>query len=113
MSQASVNHVFTVKLFCKEAPQIGSFQQCWLDVLGLRQQILGKKLKGLNIALSGGMPAHHHGLPTEPVVKWSAENETYLIEGLKFSMPGKWQLQFYINDPVNMLKDIATLKVNL
>lgn len=43
------------------------------------------------IAVSGGMPAHGHGLPTAPQVEEIGGGH-YVIKGLKFSMPGEWEL---------------------
>ena len=39
-----------------------------------------------------GMPDHDHGLPTQPQVTSRLENGDYLLEGVRFHMPGKWQL---------------------
>ncbi len=47
------------------------------------------------ITVLGGMPAHAHGLPTVPQVK-SLGGGRYLIEGLKFHMPGAWVVAFRI-----------------
>jgi hypothetical protein len=41
------------------------------------------------------MPAHAHGLPTTPQVK-SLGGGRYLIEGLKFHMPGAWEVALRI-----------------
>lgn len=42
--------------------------------------------------VSGGMPAHRHGLPTQP--QWHRDTEAgrYRVDGLKFQMPGLWQV---------------------
>lgn len=50
---------------------------------------------GAQIRLSGGMRAHGHGLPTRPLVQ-ELEVGRYIVKGLKFSMPGAWELQFDI-----------------
>jgi len=47
------------------------------------------------ISVYGGMPAHKHGLPTEPVVSEIGDGD-YLVEGVKFNMGGKWQLWFKV-----------------
>lgn len=47
------------------------------------------------VTVDGGMPAHNHGLPTEPVAT-ELGNGDYLIEGIKFSMTGSWEMWFYI-----------------
>ena len=43
------------------------------------------------ISVHGGMPAHKHGLPTQPEVTETGIGD-YLMEGLKFSMTGIWQM---------------------
>ena len=47
------------------------------------------------IIVLGGMPEHGHGLPTTPQVK-NLGGGGYLIEGLKFHMPGAWVVGFRI-----------------
>lgn len=44
------------------------------------------------LSITGGMPDHDHGLPTQPQVTARLENGDYLLEGVRFHMPGKWQL---------------------
>jgi hypothetical protein len=48
------------------------------------------------IAVDGGMPEHGHGLPTRPEVTRSLGDGRYLIEGMKFQMPGWWIVRFEI-----------------
>lgn len=47
------------------------------------------------VTVLGGMPAHAHGLPTTPAVS-SLGGGRYLVEGLKFHMPGAWVVAFRI-----------------
>ena len=44
------------------------------------------------IEVSGGMPAHDHGLPTAPRVTAYLGEGRYLLEGVKFHMAGAWEL---------------------
>jgi hypothetical protein len=48
------------------------------------------------IMVSGDMPEHGHGLPTEPEVTEEIEPGVYLLEGMKFSMPGWWEVKLHI-----------------
>jgi hypothetical protein len=41
------------------------------------------------------MPAHGHGLPTRPRAR-PVGGGRYLIEGVKFQMPGEWYLELRI-----------------
>lgn len=47
------------------------------------------------LTIDGGMPAHNHGLPTQPVATEIGQGN-YLIEGVKFSMTGNWELWLFI-----------------
>jgi hypothetical protein len=56
----------------------------------------GDPITGAKITLLGDMPEHGHGFPTEPEVSAGMENGQYLVEGLKFSMPGWWVVTFHV-----------------
>ena len=56
----------------------------------------GKPVRGAKITVDGGMPEHNHGLPTAPTVSTDLGDGRYRIEGVKFSMPGRWVLRFEI-----------------
>ena len=53
-------------------------------------------ISGASVNLSGGMPDHDHGLPTRPELTAEPEPGVYLIEGVRFHMPGRWLLDFSI-----------------
>ena len=48
------------------------------------------------IEVGGGMPQHGHGLPTRPQVTQELADGTYVIEGMKFSMTGWWEIKLAI-----------------
>lgn len=52
---------------------------------------------GAQITVEGGMPNHNHGLPTRPQVTEEIKPGFYLIEGIRFHMPGTWEMRFLIN----------------
>ena len=54
---------------------------------------LGQPVQGLQFLVDGGMPAHQHGLPTQPRLIEEIEPGKYIIDGVKFNMYGKWQLE--------------------
>jgi len=56
----------------------------------------GEPVTGAMIMVSGDMPEHGHGLPTEPEVTGETAPGTYMVEGMKFSMPGWWVVTFRI-----------------
>lgn len=56
----------------------------------------GTPIKGAQFTVGGGMPQHGHGYPTQPRVTRELEDGTYLLEGMKFSMTGWWDLKLGI-----------------
>ena len=56
----------------------------------------GKPVENAQVAVDGGMPEHGHGLPTQPKVTKYLGNGDYLVEGMRFNMPGMWQLKFRV-----------------
>jgi len=48
------------------------------------------------IRITGGMPAHNHGLATSPQITEYLGNGRYLLEGVRFHMAGEWTLQLEI-----------------
>lgn len=133
MTQLSEGKLFRTSLNCKTPPVVAGFQNCQLKVFLLEDQASNSKqenrdklsntlLKDAKVDMKGGMPAHHHGLPTSPVVNWSESDNAYIIKGLKYSMPGEWFLSFYIEGaqktPINIkagkiLKDKVSFKFSI
>ena len=56
----------------------------------------GVPITHAHIAVDGGMPQHGHGLPTRPQVTRELADGTYLLEGMKFSMTGWWEIKLAI-----------------
>jgi hypothetical protein len=56
----------------------------------------GKPVRAARIVVDGGMPQHGHGLPTRPQVTREVADGVYLMEGMKFSMTGWWELRLAI-----------------
>jgi hypothetical protein len=56
----------------------------------------GRHIEGATITVDGDMPQHGHGLPTEPQVTMDLGGGDYLVEGLKFHMPGWWVVDYTI-----------------
>jgi hypothetical protein len=57
----------------------------------------GAAVRGAKFQVGGGMPQHGHGFPTQPRVTRESEPGTYLLEGMKFSMPGWWEIKLGID----------------
>jgi hypothetical protein len=56
----------------------------------------GEPIMHARIAVDGGMPQHGHGLPTRPQVSRELGDGRYLLEGMKFSMPGWWEIKLRV-----------------
>ncbi len=59
----------------------------------------GAPVRNARIAVDGGMPQHGHGLPTQPQVTREVVAGTYLMEGMKFSMTGWWEIKLAVDAP--------------
>ena len=57
----------------------------------------GEAVPGASIGVDGGMPQHGHGFPTQPRVTKDLGNGRYLLEGMKFSMPGWWEIKLTVD----------------
>jgi hypothetical protein len=54
-------------------------------------------VSGASFTVGGGMPQHGHGFPTQPKVTKDFGDGRYLLEGMKFSMPGWWELKLKVD----------------
>jgi hypothetical protein len=57
------------------------------------------------------MPDHNHGLPTQPEVTDDLGNGRYRLEGVKFSMPGRWVLRLSVEAPAGADEVLFNLKL--
>ena len=108
IKQTSEQAVYESELECRSKFRTGLFQHCWLSLF-----YDDKLVKDAKIFIGGGMPIHQHGLPTSPKITWSDEKNAYLIHGLKFSMPGEWELNFRVNAEDKALKDEITIQIKV
>jgi hypothetical protein len=56
----------------------------------------GDPVSGASLTVSGGMPAHDHGMPTRPRVTAELGNGEYRLEGMRFHMGGDWEVSIEI-----------------
>jgi len=108
MSQVSNNNHYNINLKCSHPPTLSGFQECYII---LTDKV--KTLENVNIIIEGGMPKHHHGLPTAPTITWNSYKKHHDIKGLKFSMPGSWQLKFLIDKTEKLPRDIAIINFEI
>jgi hypothetical protein len=52
----------------------------------------GEPIEGAEIEVDGGMPAHDHGLPTQPRVTEDLGDGYYRLDGVRFHMNGYWEM---------------------
>jgi len=52
----------------------------------------GNPISGAQITVTGGMPDHNHGLPTNPRMTAELGDGIYRLEGFRFHMNGNWEL---------------------
>ena len=71
----------------------------------------GKPVKKAKIYIHGGMPEHRHGFPVTPRVRKNLGNGNFLIEGVKFSMIGSWEMRLNIKEET--VRDRAIFKINI
>lgn len=63
------------------------------------------------LVLLAGMPAHGHGLPSEPKITRYLENGDFLVEGIRFNMVGLWHIVINVNGPAG--PDRVQFELNL
>ncbi|WP_428415376.1 FixH family protein [Methylibium sp.] len=56
----------------------------------------GTPVSQAKVAFDGGMPQHGHGFPTRPRVTREVSPGVYVLEGMKFSMTGWWDMRLAI-----------------
>lgn len=71
----------------------------------------GEPVTGATLTVTGGMPAHDHGLPTSPQVTRELAPGRYLLEGVRFHMRGKWQIEVAID--VKGLHDVVVVPLQI
>jgi hypothetical protein len=78
----------------------------------------GEPVLQAHIDVDGGMPQHGHGLPTQPRITQELGGGRYLLEGMKFSMTGWWEINLKLQtaergvDTVTFNKVIALPAAN-
>lgn len=80
---------YRVRIYSQLSPvQINRIHSWELEVLDAD----GNPVEDASITVTGGMPDHDHGMPTNPQVTGTTGNGRYLLEGVRFHMPGRWVL---------------------
>lgn len=93
MSHITREHGYTVVMVPPARPPAINKIHSWKIKLASAN---GTPITHARITVDGGMPQHGHGLPTQPQVTKELEDGTYLLEGMKFSMTGWWEIKLSI-----------------
>ena len=92
-SKASDESVFQVAVTSNMEPTALNEIHSWVVHVETAD---GTVVEDAQITVDGGMPQHNHGFPTEPEITEELGNGDYLLEGVKFSMAGWWELKLDI-----------------
>jgi hypothetical protein len=98
---------YTVEIEVTEPPVL-NVMQSWIIVLLDAQ---GAPVEHADIVVTGGMPAHGHGLPTAPEVTEDLGGGRYRLDGVKFNMMGHWVVDLDITSAIG--HDTARLELDL
>ncbi len=71
----------------------------------------GDPVEGAKITFKGDMPEHGHGMPTEPQMAEEQPGGVYIIDGIKFQMPGWWMVKLIIHSSTGM--DTVTFQLDI
>ena len=94
LTRATTNNKFVVTLQPPATPAAINQLHSWQVRVA---SPAGVPIAHARIQIDGGMPQHGHGLPTRPQVTQELPDGTYLIEGMKFSMTGWWEIKLAID----------------
>ena len=108
-TQTSDNGTFTVTLDsqAEKAVEINEFLE-WIVTIKTAD---GEAVTPARVSVGGGMPAHGHGLPSQPQVSEHLGDGKYLLKGLKFNMMGNWKIDLDIQS--RSLSDQVSFDIKL
>jgi hypothetical protein len=96
LTRPTVDNKFVVTLQPPARPAAINQLHSWRVLLS---SPAGAPIAHARIKVDGGMPQHGHGLPTRPQATKGLADGTYVIEGMKFSMTGWWEIKLAIDSP--------------
>jgi hypothetical protein len=92
-TKSTEQELFTVAVSSEQDPLVLNEIHSWIIHVSSEE---GQAVENATIEVGGGMPQHNHGFPTEPEVTTELGGGDYLLEGMKFSMGGWWELTLTI-----------------
>ena len=108
ITQLSNQGSYKVSLYCNESPVPMRKIHSWTVHVETPD---GLPVENAKVYVFGGMPMHNHDFHTVPKVKKYLGNGDYLVEGVKFSMLGHWEMRFNIKN--NMKEDRVVFKIHM
>lgn len=93
VTKTSKKGIYEITLYSSKAPIPQRTIHDWILHIETRDGVIVEDAK---VFIFGGMPMHQHGFPTKPRVKQYLGNGNYRVEGIKFNMPGHWEMRFNI-----------------
>jgi len=89
----SNNRLFRASITSELEPVVINQLHSWTLHL---QTADGAPVEDATITVTGSMPAHSHGMPTNPQVTANLGGGDYRVEGIQFQMGGEWEVIFNI-----------------
>ncbi len=80
---------FVVTYSTPEGPPVINRMHSWILHVETKT---GEPVEDATIEVDGGMPAHDHGLPTQPRVTEELGDGDYRLDGVRFHMSGYWEM---------------------
>lgn len=71
----------------------------------------GVPFRPSRLAFDGGMPQHGHGFQTRPHVSRTRSVGEFLVDGVRFHMPGDWMLRVEVVGPSG--PDVAVFQIHV
>lgn len=81
-----------------------------VQVYEVRDEIIRFPLRNVSLSVDAGMPEHMHGMNVQPKIT-QMKDGSFLVEGMLFHMPGRWELYFDITR--NGVTERAQTEINL
>lgn len=108
VTQMSDDKKYRISLYSNNYPLPMGKIHSWTVKIELAD---GQPVENAKIYIHGGMPAHQHDFPTRPRIKKYHGDGIYQVDGVKFSMPGKWEMRINVKEATR--RDRAVFKINL
>ena len=89
LTELSKKGLFQVTIQSDEAPLPLNRIHSWAARITTSE---GRIVDDAMVMVYGGMPEHKHGFPSKPEVTANLGNGRYRIDGVKFNMPGRWEI---------------------